>query len=533
LVRDSPPGLAAPPTIWLATLAPVRHDSQPGAVPCAPRAYPPPARPSLSVSLAKAAAKALVWTSLESFALSGLSLISLVVFARYLSAPEFGLAAIALAIVQTLNLPVEMLFHDAVIQRKDLQATHINSAFTLSVALGTVLCAGCWLFGDMVGRAMGEPHLGSVLRWMSLSLIGMGFGSVLVATQRRKLEFRALALRSLGGRAGSALVAIALAVYGGGVWSLVAQQVLLVCLGTLTLWVLSDERPRFGIAWSATRDLLRFGGLATPRHLLNTLTPRVFMVLVGGYLGSKTAGILSLAFRGLGMLQTLMAGALVQVAMPLFSRLQDDREALFAAYTRSVQLTALVTFPTFVGLALCADEVLLVVFGKQWLEAGPYFVVIALLALVFYVRLYAGPLLTAVGRPAAPNVEFVAQAVFVLVGMLIFGKYSAWAAMAVWTGRLVLSVPIDMWMVRRGAGMSYRRQLQGPLTPLLASGGMACAVLVAKNLLLDSLAPEIRLWPVALLGAAAYGSLILVIDRDLVRQFLSFLGQSIQSGGRA
>ena len=67
------------------------------------------------MSLKKVVAKALLWTSLESFALSGLSLISLVVFARYLSPSDFGTAALALAIVQMLGLPVEKLFHDALI----------------------------------------------------------------------------------------------------------------------------------------------------------------------------------------------------------------------------------------------------------------------------------------------------------------------------------------------------------------------------------------------------------------------------------
>jgi O-antigen/teichoic acid export membrane protein len=481
------------------------------------------------VSLAKVAARALLWTSLESFALSGLSLISLVVFARYLSAPQFGLAAIALAIVQALSLPVEMLFHDALIQRKDLQPSHVNSAFTVSVVLGAVLCAGCWLLGGVVERAMHEPQLGDILRWMSLSLIGSGFGSVLVATQRRKLEFRALALRSLGGRASSALVAIAVAVHGGGVWSLVVQQVLLVCLGTFTLWVLSDERPRFGIAWSATRDLLSFGGPAILQQLLNTLIPRAFMVCVGGYLGTRVAGILSIAFRALDMLQSLLAGALVQVVTPLFSRLQDDREALFLAFTRSLQLTALVTFPIFVGMAVCAQEILLVAFGKQWLSAQPYFVLIALLTLPYYARLFAGSMLTAVGRPAAPNVVFVVQAIFVLVGMLTFGKHSGEAAMLVWAGRLVLSVPTDMFIVRHATGMSYKRQLQGLLMPLLAALGMACVVVTAKRLWLDALPPQIRLWPVGLLGAATYAACIVLLDRELVRQFLTFLGQSIQS----
>jgi O-antigen/teichoic acid export membrane protein len=70
------------------------------------------------MDLRGAAAKALAWTSLESAALSGLSLISLVVLSRYLSPREFGVAALALGMVQLLNVPVEVLFHDVLVRLK-------------------------------------------------------------------------------------------------------------------------------------------------------------------------------------------------------------------------------------------------------------------------------------------------------------------------------------------------------------------------------------------------------------------------------
>lgn len=475
-------------------------------------------------------ARGLLWTSLESFALSGLSLISLVVFARYLSAEEFGVAALSLAIVQVLTLPVEMLFHDAIIQRKDLEPAQVNSAFTISVVLGFTLCGGCWLGSDLIAQVMHEPKLGEPLKWMSLSLLGMGFGSVLVATQRRKLEFRALALRSLSGRAGSAVIAIAVAVQGGGVWSLVVQQVLLVCLGTLTLWMMSDDRPRFGFAWQKTRSLLHYGFFSMLHHLMVIVVPRSFMLLVGGYLGSKIVGILSLAFRGLDMLRDLVCAALWQVAMPAFSQLQEKRDALFTAYTRSLQLTTLVTYPVFVGLAVCADETLLLVFGPEWAEAGPYFVLISLLTLPFFLRFYASALLNAIGKPGAPVAEFLAQALFVLVGMLIIGRVSAWHAMAVWALRLLVSIPVDMWILKRASGMSYRRQLQGPLIPFVASVVMGGLVLLAKTSFLLPLEPRLRLVPMVLIGAVSYVASIVVLDRELIRQFLTFARQSLNRG---
>jgi O-antigen/teichoic acid export membrane protein len=479
------------------------------------------------VSLAKVVAKGLVWTSIESFTLSGLSLISLVVFARYLSAVEFGVAAMALAIVQLLTLPVEMLFHDALIQRKDLGPEHVNSAFTVSVGLGAVLYAACWLSADLLEDLLHEPQLGSVLRWMSLSMLGMGFGSVLVAMQRRKLEFRSLALRSLLGRSGSAVIAVTMAVMGAGVWSLVAQQVLLVCLATATLWALSKDRPRFGFAWPATRELLAFGGPAMLHHLLNLAVPRGFMVLVGAYHGSKVVGMLSLAYRGLDMLRDLLGAALWQVAMPAFATLQDDREKLFAGYTRSVQLTTLAAYPVFVGLAVCSYEVIVTVFGPQWAEAQPYFIMVALLVLPFYLRFYSSAMLNAIGRPGATVPELVGQTLFVLIGMVTFGYRSPWHALAVWGLRLCVSIPIDMYMLKKASGMGYARQWHGPLKPLLAAGGMAGVVLLAKSAYLDTLSPQLRLLPIGVLGATVYVSLIMLLDRELVRKVVDLARASV------
>jgi O-antigen/teichoic acid export membrane protein len=479
------------------------------------------------VSLAKVVAKSLVWTSLESFAGSGLSLLCLVIFARLLSSEEFGVVAVALAIVQVLTIPVELTFQDALIQRKELSREHIDSAFTVSALLGIVLCAACWLLADSVERLIGAPPLGNVLRWMSLSLVGSGFGGVLVAVQRRNLEFRVLALRSLIGRAASALIALALAFWGAGMWSLVVQQVLLYCLGSLVLWTLSSERPSLGFAWIPARELLRFGVFSTLYQLLYALTSRVFMVLVGAYLGSQSAGLLSMAFRGLDMLRDLMTQAVSQIAMPLFSRMREDGAVLFEAFARAVQLTTLIAYPLFVGLAVCSEEVLTIAFGAKWVLAAPYFTVIALLALEKFARMYGQTVVQALGRPSLINLEVAAQAVFILVGMVTVGRLSTTHALGVWAARLLVSVPVEMTVLRHVTGMSYLRQLRGARVPSLAAALMGLLVWLAKQQL-HGVPPALRMVPLALVGLLSYGSAVWLLDRQTVLQLRELVVQTLR-----
>ncbi|HEY6880118.1 MAG TPA: lipopolysaccharide biosynthesis protein [Polyangiales bacterium] len=480
------------------------------------------------MGLAKVIAKALVWTSLESFALSGLSLISLVVFARLLTAEEFGVVAVGLAIVQLLTVPVELTFHDALIQRAEVTSLHVDSAFTTSLTLGSAFCAACWLLASTIERWVGQPGVGDVLRWMSLSLIGSGFGSVLVAMQRRKLEYRSLAIRSVIGRGGSAVVALALAFAGFGVWSLVVQQVLLVCLAAALLWVLADERPRLRWAWAPTRELLRYGIFTTAYQLLVIFISRIYMVLVGAYLGAESAGVLSLCFRGVDMLRDLLAGAVSQIAMPLFSRLRETREQLFEAYDRALLLTTLCTFPVFAGLSVCAPEVIAFAFGPQWAEAAPYFAVIALLAMEVFLRMYGATMLQAVGRPDTASVIVLAEVGCVVIGMFTVGQRSLRWALAVWVVRLVISVPIDIYLLKRVTGLGVARQLKGAWLPMLAATLMGAGVYLAKQRWLLGLAPTTRLWPMVALGALLYAGTMWLIGKAHVVQLWQFARHSLR-----
>src|SRR5438046_157398 len=107
------------------------HDTmEPAAVTLAPTDAP--ANPEAMTSHGQVAARSLVWTALESFGLSGLSFLSLVVLSRILEPADFGAAAMALGVIQILNLPVEMTFHDALVQRRAVTDTDFDTAFTVN-----------------------------------------------------------------------------------------------------------------------------------------------------------------------------------------------------------------------------------------------------------------------------------------------------------------------------------------------------------------------------------------------------------------
>lgn len=464
----------------------------------------------------------MVWTILESFGISGLSIIGLIVVARYIAPAEMGVAAMAQGIVQLLNIPVEFLFVDALIRHRQAEEIDYDTAHFVSVVMGIILTMLCWLMSGQVSTWLHVPEMASVLAWMGLSIAAMGFGAVIIARQRREMEFRALAIRSFAGRLAGVSVGIAVAVMGGGVWSLVAQQVLMVAFATFVLWIQCTERPSLRFSYPHFKDLATFGVRTIAVVGLNMSVQRIFTLFVGSALSTAAAGYLNLAFRVVDILRDIVTNAVAQLALPMFSRHSDDVGQIKKIFMAAVRFTSAVTFPLFAGLALCSADFIHLVFGPQWTEAAPYISLLSFLTLVHFSRLYSNSMVTARGYPHLPLVPDAAALVWVVLGMIIFGTHSLTLAALVWALRLCVSLPIDMYNIRRVVHIGYWEQVQGVVVPLFSVTAMAIAILGIHIVLPGSILPLIRLVVDAAVGGIAYGATLWALDKQRITDLLHF-----------
>ena len=449
------------------------------------------------------------------------------VFARLLTPAEVGLAALALGVVQLLNLPVEMLFHDALVQRPAVDDRHFDAAFTASTALGVMLAGFCWI-GEPVLVTVLDPTFILVLAWMSLSLPAAGLASALVARNRREFRFRSLAARSLIARSVAFLVGIGLAFAGAGVWAMVAQHLLQIWLSAAVLWIGAADRPRLRPAWAEARELVAFGGPATGALTVEWVVHRLLTLQIGAALGVEAAGQLSLATRVVEMLRATVAGALIQPALPLLSRLQAQPRALRRVWHGATELTCAAVFPLFAGLAVTAPAVTEAVFGPAWRPAAPLIALLAAASMLLFARLYAVPALTALGRPRDVLRVRLAEVPALLV-LPLLGAATLTGAVAVYAGRVLLALPVEMRALSRAAGISPARQIAGLWELALLAGVMAAGAELVGLLLAGSPAPLVLVAQVAT-GAVLWPVLLLLFRRPVLRRLVALVRRSAHGG---
>ena len=275
-------------------------------------------------------AKSLVWSTVENGGLALISFVSLIVYLRLLSASDFGLYAAALALVEVLGVLVTMLFHNALVQRLEITERHFDTAFCATLALSLVMALACRALAPLFAALLHRPSAAPVLAWMALVFPCSGVSATLVARQRRELEFRSLAMRSLIGRLAGGGIGIAAALLGAGLWSLVLQQILIAAISSAVLWVSAARRPRLRFGCTEFRQLIGFGTLSVSGLLLSTSMRRIYTLLASFLLGVEAAGYLNLSFRVVDVFWAIAATAVSQVALPMLAGLQSEPGAIQA-----------------------------------------------------------------------------------------------------------------------------------------------------------------------------------------------------------
>jgi O-antigen/teichoic acid export membrane protein len=483
--------------------------------------------------LQRRVARGLSWTVVDIWGRQALNLLVFLVLARLLVPEDFGLVALAMVFVLFAQIIVDQGLGDALIQRREVTRGHIDTAFWVALANGSLLTVAGLLLAGPIARALNEPDLEPILRALSLTFVLAAMNSIQIALLRRELAFRSLAIRSLVAASGGGAVGVLLAYLGYGAWALVGQLLAVSILSVLTLWRVSPWRPSFRFSREHFRELFGFGINVMGTDVLNYLSRNMDSLLIGVFLGTTPLGFYAVAHRILEVSQTSLVQVTRKVTFPAFSRLQDDRERMRRAYFRVTRAASVVIVPGYIGLALVAPELIVTLFGAKWADSGPVARILFLIGPVLSVQAFSFALLNAAGHPnISLRFRFLTTVVNV-AGFAIAVPFGIQAVAAAFVIRGYLLLPLNLYWMRVYGGipaLDYLFQLRGVA---LATLVMSAAVLAVK-LVLGGELTQAPLLVVELVTAAVLLPLALyLIERRLLREVLEIIGQALPAAERA
>jgi PST family polysaccharide transporter len=470
------------------------------------------------------AVRGVKWTLIEQLGMQLSSFAVFLVLARLLDPEAFGLVAMASITVASFRLLLGQGLSAAIVQRAELEPEHLDTAFWINVLLGSSLVGLVVALSGLFAELYEEPEIESIVTWLAVSLLFTGLSTVQEAMLKRRLNFRALALRNLLGDPIGGVVGVGMALAGYGFWSLVAQQLVASVVRLLTLWLSSSWRPRARFSLRHLKELLGFGLSMMGSEILAFANKRLDQFLVGYFLGVTLLGYYNIAKRLIIIVTEVISGSINKVAWPVFSSVQKNPEKLKYVFFEATKFTSLIAFPAFLGLVAISPQLVPLLFGDKWIPAIPVLQVLAGLGMLRSVMRLQASLLVGIGYA---SLHLRLQLILAVASVIGFMLVKHWGLVAVAFSYVVVTIILmPMWLraVHRLVGFDLRGYFSQYAVPL--QGSLAMFVIAgAASAGLDAFLP---LWSSVLaavvVGAAVYVGVVYWRYPSLLKEVRGMLG---------
>jgi PST family polysaccharide transporter len=367
---------------------------------------------------------------------------------------------------------------------------------------------------------MGDARVAPLLRWLSLIFLLNAASDMQIAVLRRRLQMKPLAQRTLVAQAVGGVVGVGMALAGYGVWALIGQTLSAALSGLIILWAMSEWRPGFRVSRRHFGDIFGYGFSVLGTNLLLFASARADRLLIGSLLGPVALGIYVVGFRAVRIVVELVTKILSLVALPVFSRMQDDLPRMRRAYFSALRSNGLLTFPAYGLLIALAPDVVPALFGEQWSAAVPVMQVLALLGLSDSMQLFTGPITNAMGKPQWLAFITGISAVIGIAGIALAAPYGIVMVAGVVALRGWILLPLRLELLRRLIAIPLSEVFRAYAVPGLAS----LTIGVAAHFFVQELAPQL----VPVLRVSVAGAAGLLLYALLIRVFAPPLFAEIQ-----
>ena len=329
--------------------------------------------------------------------------VATLVLARELEPAAFGVVAFTLAVLAYIETITTHGIGETLVYRSDGRDPLVAStAFWLSLMTSVSLMTAVWFLAPAIAKlGPDESALVVVVQILSLQLLLSSIGSTQSYLFRHSMQFNRMFAPQVVSGVAKGVVAIAFALAGFGVWSLVLGQLAGTLVRSGAYWIASDWRPHFAFARDKAGSLLTTGAGFAAVAIIGGAARNADYLIIGVSLGATALGYYYLAFR---LPELLILGPFEsawQVLFSYYARLNDAQtslEPLARGFRQSVRLGALVALPLGAAVAALATPIVTTLFGDAWDAAIGPFALISLWAAVGAVSGMAGVVLKSLGR---------------------------------------------------------------------------------------------------------------------------------------
>jgi O-antigen/teichoic acid export membrane protein len=425
------------------------------------------------------------WSFAELISKQGIQLIVQIVLARLLSPEPFGLIGMITIFIAISMVFVQSGLDQALIREKNPGKEDFSTVFYFNLVISIIVYIIMYLFAPTVAAFFDEPQLVGILRVIMVVVIINAFAVIQRVILIRKVDFKTQTKISLIAGITSGIVAIIMALIGAGVWSLVAQQVIMKFIEMILLifgnrWIPS---PKFNK--TLFKRYFNFGYKLLLSGLLDTIYKNIYFVIIGKFYPVTQLGYYTNATKLRDVSSQSVSQAIQKVTYPVFSSIQEDGKRLSASYKRLLKMTAFLNFPFMLGIAAIAPNLIPFLLGEQWIPSVVYFQLLCIAGMLYPIHAINLNILKVKNRSDLfLFLEVIKKLVLtILIFIAVILDYGIEGLIFAAIASSFISLAINTYYSAKEIKYSFLNQLKDMLPSFVLAGFMSVMVYYVKDLL--------------------------------------------------
>lgn len=340
---------------------------------------------------------AVLWSFVTQYGQMITTFITSVILARLLTPAEIGVFSIAMIIVGFGRLLRDFGISDYIVQEVDLTDQKIRTAQTLNFATGWIVGIALFLFAGDIGEIYGEPAAAEIIRILSINFVFVPMGAITFARLRRDLRFKETTQIQIGAIFLTSIVSISMALGGYGANSM-AYGTIAGAVVTAVACQFFRYANGFGFSLGDLKSVWGYSSNSIAFSSLRYFTQSLPELLLGRYLGMHDVGIFSKGRSTVRLAYQSVVGGIKPVMMPAFAKDRAEPGKLEQGYLDAISASIVFVWPAVAYCSLMAEEIVLLLFGEQWLQSAQVMRVAAIGTLAWSAATFSEDLLKGTGR---------------------------------------------------------------------------------------------------------------------------------------
>ena len=421
-------------------------------------------------------ATGVAWSAAEKVCSMLLQMVVSIIVARLLSPEDFGVMAILTFFTAVALVVVDSGFSQTLLRKESPTDDDYKSVFLFNLIVSALLYLLFVAIAPLLARYYDLAVISKVAPVLFLLLPLNALGIIQNTKLSREFKFGVLSRINFLASLVAGIVAIVVAVCGGGVWALVAQRISVVAVRSSLLWWRGCWRGEGKFNSEAWRTMAPFSFRLMSTDIVAATYNNIAQLFIGKVYSPNTLGYFNQAQKIKDLPIQSAVLSVQSVTYPALAKIKDNAEKFAESFRKVLMINAFVMTPIAVGMSTVAESLFRVLLGERWLPTVSYFEVIALSGICYPLAMAAYNVLKVYSNGA---IIFRLEIVKKLIMTIVLAVTIPHSTMAIAYGLVAMTVVefvVNFAATRRYTSLSWWQMVKTLLPTLLLTLAMFVAV---------------------------------------------------------